>query len=508
MTVSSGYSPDTYSGNGSTQGFAYTFRILDDDDIIVEVRNNTTEVVTVQTKTTHYTVSGVGDAGGGTITFVTAPASGETVILRRNTAKSQTTDYVENDAFPAQTHEDALDKLTMIGQEVDEEASRAINVSPANTSITDFELKGITASYYLTVNSDGDGFTCIAGAPVEADTGGTGIVVQTGSGTFTPRTITGTSNEIDVTNGDGVSGNPTIGIADNLVIGGTSGAVLPSGTTGERVTTTGILRFNTTGSVYEYYDGSSWQQLNGATGLASLLDDTTPQLGGSLDVNGQKIVSVSNGNIDIEPNGTGNVLLGNFTFDADQTVGAGQDNYVLTYDNGTGLISLEAAAGGSATPFFYFDATDLSAVESNIAPLTYIDGTTVDMLVRAFDDTTEEYVNGKFSLPNTVNSGTVTFRAYVYAATGAASKNVALTFGHKALNDSEDFDAAYTDEDSGDTAIAATQDNITLVEWTETIANLGWASEDIIIFRLSRPAAGANNLSGDMYLLGFSIELP
>jgi len=71
-----------------------------------------------------------------------------------------------------------------------------------------------------------------------------------------------------------------------------------------------------------------------------------------VDVNGtvtvtNKIVSISNGNIDIEPNGTGNVLLGNFTFDADQTVGAGQDNFVLTFDNGTGLISLEAAAGGS-----------------------------------------------------------------------------------------------------------------------------------------------------------------
>lgn len=82
--------------------------------------------------------------------------------------------------------------------------------------------------------------------------------------------------------------------------------------------------------------------------ITDVVSDTTPQLGGSLDVNGNKIVSAANGNIDIEPNGTGNVLLGNFTFDADQTVGAGQDNYVLTYDNGTGLISLEAAAGGGS----------------------------------------------------------------------------------------------------------------------------------------------------------------
>jgi hypothetical protein len=110
----------------------------------------------------------------------------------------------------------------------------------------------------------------------------------------------------------------------------------------------GDLWYNTTAGTLNFYDGTTTTDLlaGGGGGLANVVDDTTPQLGGSLDVNGNKIVSVSNGNIDIEPNGTGNVLLGNFTFDADQTVGAGQDNYVLTYDNASGLISLEASAGG------------------------------------------------------------------------------------------------------------------------------------------------------------------
>lgn len=100
------------------------------------------------------------------------------------------------------------------------------------------------------------------------------------------------------------------------------------------------------GTNYGRKDGK-WQAGVGG-GISNVVEDTTPQLGGSLDVNGQKIVSVSNGNIDIEPNGTGNVLIGNFTFDADQSVGAGQDDYVLTYDNATGLISLEAASGGTS----------------------------------------------------------------------------------------------------------------------------------------------------------------
>ena len=44
-------------------------------------------------------------------------------------------------------------------------------------------------------------------------------------------------------------------------------------------------------------------------GLANVVEDTTPQLGGSLDVNGQDIVSVSNGNITLTPNGAGVVRL-------------------------------------------------------------------------------------------------------------------------------------------------------------------------------------------------------
>ena len=83
--------------------------------------------------------------------------------------------------------------------------------------------------------------------------------------------------------------------------------------------------------------------------LQDVADDSTPQLGGNLDVNGNSIVSASNGNIAITPNGTGNVSLGNFTFDVDQTVGAGQDDYVLTYDHSTTSISLEAASGGGVS---------------------------------------------------------------------------------------------------------------------------------------------------------------
>ena len=62
MTVSSTTTRNSYSGDGSTTVFAYGFKIFDDDDITVIVRTNATGAESVQTKTTDYTVSGVGGA--------------------------------------------------------------------------------------------------------------------------------------------------------------------------------------------------------------------------------------------------------------------------------------------------------------------------------------------------------------------------------------------------------------------------------------------------------------
>jgi hypothetical protein len=52
--------------------------------------------------------------------------------------------------------------------------------------------------------------------------------------------------------------------------------------------------------------GANWADA-AAGGIANVVEDTTPQLGGSLDVNGNSIVSTSNGNIELTPNGSGNV---------------------------------------------------------------------------------------------------------------------------------------------------------------------------------------------------------
>lgn len=115
MTISTTTIKNSYSGDGSTTAFTYTFKITDQDDIDVIIRSSDgTE--TTKTITTHYTVSGVGNAGGGTVTFTSGniPAATETVLLRRDTPQTQGTDLIENDPLPANTLEDAFDKLTSI----------------------------------------------------------------------------------------------------------------------------------------------------------------------------------------------------------------------------------------------------------------------------------------------------------------------------------------------------------------------------------------------------------
>lgn len=134
MTISTTIATVTYDGDGTTTEFDYTFKILAEGDLTVIIRaSNGTE--TVKTLTTHYTLDGVGDANGGTVTFTSGniPASTEKVILIRDTAQTQSIDYIENDPFPAETHEEGLDRSVILAQELQEEVDRCIKISRTNT---------------------------------------------------------------------------------------------------------------------------------------------------------------------------------------------------------------------------------------------------------------------------------------------------------------------------------------------------------------------------------------
>ncbi len=160
MAVSSEINKNTYSGDGSTTVFSYTFRILNDDHVLVQIKD-TNGVITTKTKTTDYSVSGVDQADGGSITFVTAPLSTDTVILLRNIPYTQTLDYKEAGVFPAESHESGLDKLTMINQQQQEEIDRVIKVDAAITGF-DATMPDPVADAIIGFNSAADGLAIVS----------------------------------------------------------------------------------------------------------------------------------------------------------------------------------------------------------------------------------------------------------------------------------------------------------------------------------------------------------
>ncbi|MBA4259162.1 MAG: hypothetical protein C0446_08355 [Chitinophaga sp.] len=143
----------SYAGNGATVNFATGFQFIADADLNVIVTSST-GVETIKTLNTHYTVTGAGNPSGGTVTFLSAPASGETVNILSDVTLDQQTDYSEGGSFSASTHENALDKLTKAVQQIKELTDRSIKLSVSNQSIN-ASPGVITADYVLGVDSAG-----------------------------------------------------------------------------------------------------------------------------------------------------------------------------------------------------------------------------------------------------------------------------------------------------------------------------------------------------------------
>ena len=114
---------------------------------------------------------------------------------------------------------------------------------------------------------------------------------------------------LDVTNSR--VGVGTASPATTLHISATDAVRLPSGSNAQRPgsPSNGDIRYNTDGGNLEGYSGGAWATLVGE-GLDNVADDTSPQLGGDLDVQTNSIVTATdNRNIEITPHGSGSVVL-------------------------------------------------------------------------------------------------------------------------------------------------------------------------------------------------------
>lgn len=211
MTVEATVSKIIYTGDNSTTVFPYPFKIYADDNLVVTEIVIATGVRTVKTLTTHYTVSGAGVATGGNVTMLTAPASTVKIAIQRELDLKQELDLVENDAAPSSTREDALDKIVMMIQQLEEKLNRAFlrDVTQVGEIITDLDatwyyLRGIDlTNAILTEDLDLSGYKIYNITGIWDDDKDTGVQVEESSDEDKVRIDTGGTQRVLV-NGNGV----------------------------------------------------------------------------------------------------------------------------------------------------------------------------------------------------------------------------------------------------------------------------------------------------------------
>ena len=159
MALSSTTNRVSYAGNGSTTDFAFSYKFLQNEDLVVVERVVATGVETVKELTTHYTVAGEGEDSGGTVTMLVAPATGTSLVIYRNPDATQPYNPADNESLPAETMEEAHDRMALIAQGIKDLLSRSLKLSKAYLDSFSMELPAIlTANAVLTVNADGDAF--------------------------------------------------------------------------------------------------------------------------------------------------------------------------------------------------------------------------------------------------------------------------------------------------------------------------------------------------------------
>jgi len=162
-----------------------------------------------------------------------------------------------------------------------------------------------------------------------------GLVVLSTGGGITSATITGTSNQITVTNGNGISGNPTVSLADNPVLPGTGSVTVPIGTTGQQpFGSAGMIRYDSTVGAFLGYSGTGWNQFSLAGGVTQV-NTGTGLTGGP--ITGIGTVSIANTAVT-----AGSYTLANFTVNA--------QGQITAASNGTALVSSFTAGSTGFTP--------------------------------------------------------------------------------------------------------------------------------------------------------------
>jgi len=267
-----------------------------------------------------------------------------------------------------------------------------------------------------------------------------------------------------------------------------------------------------------------------------LVNDSSPSLGGNLDVNGNDIVSTSNANIDIVPNGTGDITLQadtvqvgdnnanatittNGTGDLILNTNSGTDSGTITIadgangniniaPNGTGVVQ----AGGSAVKVagketIYVPASAMYPNTTNgCSGLTQVElSNGPEIKVLDFDPSSDENAQFTVAFPKSWNEGTLTFQVF-FTVTGTNTGTVAWGLSGVAIADNDSCNTAFgTNVVATAKAHSGTSNDINVTAESGSVTVAGSPSTDEFVFFQIMRDVSADDQTGDARLLGIKL---
>jgi hypothetical protein len=250
----------------------------------------------------------------------------------------------------------------------------------------------------------------------------TGLLsIQNGT-TASAVNILGTANQITVANGNG-TGNPTISISDNPVLSGTGAVTLPKGSNAQQPAgVDGQLRFNTSTSTFDGYSAGAWRQFSVAGGVTSFSAGST----GFSPSSGTSGAIVLSGTLNVASGGTGANTLTGYVYGngtgimtASTTIpNAGLANSAITI-NGSSV-----SLGGSIT--VTATATNALTIGTGLTGTSYNGSTAVTIAI----DSTVATLTGTQTLTNKTISGSTNTLTNI---ANASLTNSSVTVGTTAI---------------------------------------------------------------------------
>ena len=152
------YVPATFSGDGSTTEFSFTWPVSTGSDVQVILRTVSTGDQETLVSATDYTVSATNNdySSGGTITTTETYSSSYELMIRRSTTQSQVITFVDTGIIRTSAINEGYDKLTRISQEFQEQIDRCLKIPNTESATTLFASSIDRAGQNVTFDASGN----------------------------------------------------------------------------------------------------------------------------------------------------------------------------------------------------------------------------------------------------------------------------------------------------------------------------------------------------------------